>query len=93
MNGPRALRGHGKELYGIKGLTIQEKKQVDGDAVIAERCAWIAHQMHSMGRPFLIEQPRLRQGQPHMFRMAAYVALRRLPGVRCRSFVQCPLGR
>ena len=90
--GPPLVRGRGRALYGFRKLTGKLKTQVDGDTLIADRVAHAARLMHGMGRPFLIEQPAVRKGIPHMFRMRTYRALRRLPGVRMRTFVQCPFG-
>ena len=43
--GPPKLRGLGKYIYGLPDLTPQQREQVDGGTLIADRCAWIARQL------------------------------------------------
>ena len=89
--GPPPLRGMGKFLYDLPELTTAQRQQVERDALIADRCAWIAMRMREQGKPFAIEQPGVRKGRPHMFQLPSYVALRRLPGGQAGYLRSMPL--
>ena len=87
------MRGHqGRDLYGLPDLDQEQKLQVAKDTLIAIRVARLAAAFAEQGWPFLIEQPARRDGQPHMFNLPEFLHLLRIPGVRLRTFLQCPVG-
>ena len=91
--GPKPLRGHqGRDLYGLPDLDQDQTLQVAKDTLIAIRVARLAAAFAEQGWPSLIEQFVRREGQPHMFNMPELLQLRRIPGVRLRTFLQCPFG-
>ena len=74
--GPPKLRSR-TEVYGLKGLKAKEDEAV----LIGEQ-----------GGVVIIEQPMLREGEPHMFHFNSFQRLRALPKVTINNGAQCAFG-
>ncbi len=48
--------------------------------------------MHGLGRPFVAEQPLMREGKVSQFNLQEWQDVIAMPGVSVVSFPQCPFG-
>eukprot|EP00435_Cladocopium_sp_Y103_P055167 s446_g18.t1 len=93
LGGPRPLRGTvGRERYGFKNLTPQEKKTVTEGTIMAIRAADTAEEFDDSDGWWMIEQPHGREGQTSMWNLDEMQKLRDKPGVRLYTFAQCRYG-
>ena len=90
--GPRPLRGeYEPEIFGLKGLTPEEKTKVREGTLIAMRCFEACGIMHKLNRPFWFETPARQTGEPSVFKLPVAVETVALAGVDVRKFMQCML--
>ena len=91
--GPRALRGPvPPEIFGFPNLEPHEKETVRIGTLLALRTKESCAVMHSLGLPFIYEQPARRPGQLHRFALPDVAVIFELPGVKTKRVVQCMLG-
>ena len=88
--GPPPLRAaHGPELYGFRHLRPEDKARVRLANLLAIRAAEACREFHAITAPFIGEQPKRRQGRPHMFVMEEWKQVEDLTGVSSKVTAQC----
>ena len=93
--GPRPLRlSEGPAgLFGRSDLTQRELEVVKIGNVLADRAAVCVEWFNSHAKPWILEQPAPREGQPSMVNLPRFKALRSSPGVNEHIFSQCKFGQ
>ena len=87
---PPPLRGpHGKELYGLKGLSPKQNEHVRLGTLLATRCAEMATLCDDLGIPWIVEQPLIREGRVSAFHRPEWIRVRKRPGVFEVDLDQC----
>jgi len=79
-------------LFGRKGLTPEEAKEVRIGTLLANRAAAIVRMFHDAGRPWFLETPAPSQRYPSVFRLPELVKLSELPNVHSLNIMQCEFG-
>ena len=90
--GPPPLRGpHGDDRYGLRNLRVQDKEKVRLGTLLATRAAEAATELHSLNKPFIVEQPQWKDdGKSNsMFNLDEYQDLLALEGVTTCDLDQC----
>ena len=94
VSGPRPLRmAEGDGLFGRKDLTQSEFEDVKVGNILADRTAVCMDWFNSNHKPWIVEQPAPREGQPSMVNLPKFRSLRSSPGVNEHIFSQCKLGQ
>ena len=65
------------------------RAKVQKDTLLALHVCELATLCHSLGNPFIIENPAPRDDAPPIFELDEYLVLRSLPGVCMITFSQC----
>jgi len=88
--GPKPLRGtRGRDRYGLKGLTVEDKNKVKEGTLLALRANKTARHAQSSSKPWLLEQPHWREGATSMFMLDEFQELMEQDGVYVHTFDQC----
>ena len=88
--GPKPLRGvSGPDRYGLRWLTMDDKKKVTEGTVMAVRAADMAWYAHWNGKWWIVEQPHEREGKTSMWKLDEFERLRSLDDVFTYTFDQC----
>ena len=86
---PRPSGPHGKELYGLKGLTPRQNKQVRLGTLLATRSAGMATLCDDLGIPWIVKQPLIREGNVSAFNLPEWVRVRERPEINRMDLDQC----
>ena len=84
--------GYAPEIFGLKGLTVEEKQAVKVGTTCALRAFEQAWEMEKRGLPWAIESCDLRQGHPHVFKLPQAIDLANKTGAGLLRFYQCRFG-
>ena len=91
--GPRPIRGeHPPEIYGLPGLTMEEKTKVREGTACALRAVEMAWEMEAQGLPWAIESRDMRSGHPHVFKLPEMEELRSKTGAAISIFSSAIFG-
>ena len=92
-NGPRPLRGEeAPDKNGLPDLNDREKESVKLGTACALRALAMARAFHTVGKPWLIETPAAREGQPNVFKLPDYRDFMAKLGISPQTSVQCLYG-
>ncbi len=88
--GPKPLRGtKGRDRYGLRGLSVEDKNKVKEGTLLALRANKTARHAHSASKPWLLEQPHWRDESTSMFMLDEFQELMKQDGVFVHTFDQC----
>eukprot|EP00435_Cladocopium_sp_Y103_P045514 s2395_g13.t1 len=91
--GPGPLRGTtGRDRYGLKHLSIENKNKVREGTLLARRARSTAERAQSNGKPWILEQPHWREDGTSMFMLDEFKQLAELDDVAFHTFDQCEYG-
>lgn len=88
--GPKPLRGtQGRDRYGLKGLTVEDKNKVKEGTLLSLRANKTARHAHYASKPWILEQPHWREEATSMFMLDEFQELMEQDGVYVHTFDQC----
>lgn len=88
--GPKPLRGtQGRDRYGLKGLTVEDKNKVKEGTLLPLRANKTARHAHYASKPWILEQPHWREEATSMFMLDEFQELMEQDGVYVHTFDQC----
>ena len=82
----------GPDRYGMKNLRPNDKEKVRLGNLLSARAAWVFSWFIEHRRPIINEQPGMRDGRPHMYRLDEWTKSLETTGVTDTVVCQCELG-
>eukprot|EP00435_Cladocopium_sp_Y103_P032334 s1069_g8.t1 len=90
--GPSPLRGKGRDRYGLRNLSVEDRGKVREGTLLAKRAHTTARRAQCTKKPWILEQPHWREDGTSMYMLDEFVELAKCEGVSFHTFDQCEFG-